>query len=103
VSEPATDERHNAFSFDSNPDPPMFQTVPAVPVAAASPLTSWPANEPIRAATPGSQESPAVRVHIGRLEIRANLPEPAPPRPRTPPGEAAVKGVSLADYLRGIR
>jgi hypothetical protein len=42
-----------------------------------------------------------VRVHIGRLEVRANLQE----RPRTERRreEREPEGVALSDYLRGRR
>jgi hypothetical protein len=101
--DPAPDGQLGDAPFESDPDPRTLLTVPAVPLTPAAPLTTWPENESLRSVTPGSSEPPAVRVHIGRLEIRANLPEPASPRPRTPPREDAAKGVSLADYLRGTR
>lgn len=103
AGEAAPHQRQARPSLVPDPVPPTVLAVPAVPVMAASPLASWPATESIRSATPAAPELPAVRVHIGRLEIRANLPESAPPRPRTPPREDAAKGVSLADYLRGTR
>lgn len=49
-----------------------------------------------------SPEPPIVRVHIGRLDIRANLPEPKPAR-STPTRESAKETVSLSAYLRGSR
>lgn len=82
--------------------PPSYRPVPAVPLAVASPAAPRRA-ESISADPAASPEPSTVRVHIGRLEIRANLPDPAPARPRTPPREEADKGVSLADYLRGAR
>jgi hypothetical protein len=51
--------------------------------------------------SPARDEAPAVRVHIGRLEVRANLQQ-APPQPRTRE-EAPPQGPSLSDYLRGKR
>ncbi len=99
----APDERHERLPLDPDPDAPTVRTVAAVPLAADSRLASWPANESIRSATSEAPEPPAVRVHIGRLEIRANLPEPASSRPPTPPRKDAAKGVSLGDYLRGTR
>lgn len=46
-------------------------------------------------------EQPAVRVHIGRLEVRANLQEPARQQPRPEPRRPLE--LSLGDYLRGKR
>jgi hypothetical protein len=72
-------------------------------VATARPLAA--AAEPPRAAAPprpaARNEQPAVRVHIGRLEVRATLPEPVPqPARREAPRQAEL---SLSDYLRGKR
>jgi len=69
------------------------RVTPAVPAVAA-------AREPAPPAPPHRDE-PAVRVHIGRLEVRANLEQPAPEQPRR---EAArADALSLSDYLRGKR
>ena len=46
-------------------------------------------------------DEPPVRVHIGRLEVRANLEQPAPKQRRSQP--AASQGPALSDYLRGRR
>ena len=51
--------------------------------------------------THGPTEPPPVRVHIGRLEVRANVQEQ--PRPAPPPQPAEPEGLSLSDYLRGRR
>jgi hypothetical protein len=57
---------------------------------------------PAQAAVPSRlTEPPAVLVHIGRLEVRANLHEAPPQRPRRT--ETHPPGPSLADYLRGRR
>lgn len=89
---------------DAEPIPPASLPVAAVPLAAVSPTPSWSGSESIRAATTPAQEPPTVRVHIGRLEIRASLPEAETARPPTRRvREELVKGVSLADYLRGAR
>ncbi|MBY5164290.1 hypothetical protein KR546_17560, partial [Nitriliruptoria bacterium AS10] len=59
---------------------------------------------PLRAETPSTgvdvgSEGPTIRVHIGRLEVRA-APAPSSSRPRSdPPGP----DTSLAEYLRGHR
>jgi hypothetical protein len=47
-----------------------------------------------------AEERPETRVHIGRLEVRANL-QPAPPPRRREPERAPE--LSLTDYLRGSR
>jgi hypothetical protein len=44
---------------------------------------------------------PPVRVHIGRLEVRANLEQPASKPERREP--ARPQGQTLSDYLRGRR
>ncbi len=70
---------------------PATPAVPkAAPAAAAAEIVARPRDE-----------QPAVRVHIGRLEVRANLqPAPAQPPRRE---DARSEGLSLADYLRGKR
>jgi hypothetical protein len=46
---------------------------------------------------------PSVRVHIGRLEVRANVQQ-APPQPQPPRrAEPRAQELSLSDYLRGKR
>jgi hypothetical protein len=68
----------------------------ATPPPAAGPLA--PARAPAEQARAGQ---PPVRVHIGRLEVRASLPEaPREPVSREQPPASAL---SLADYLRGRR
>ncbi len=47
------------------------------------------------------EELQPVRVHIGRLEVRASLEEQS--RPRREPEQRPAAGPSLADYLRGER
>lgn len=98
----APDEQ--ALVSDTAPVPQASLIVPAEPPSAATPVASRSANDAIRSASPSAAEPPAVRVHIGRLEIRANLPESAPARPPARQvREEAAGGVSLADYLRGAR
>jgi hypothetical protein len=46
-------------------------------------------------------DEPPVRVHIGRLEVRANLEQPPRSQPRREP--ARPPGQTLSDYLRGRR
>jgi hypothetical protein len=73
---------------------PLPLAVPAAPAAPAVPPLAVP-----EGAAP--REEHAVRVHIGRLEVRANL-QHAPPQP--PPREQARQpALSLAEYLRGKR
>jgi hypothetical protein len=82
------------------------QAVP-VPAAPAAPVTSVPDRPAHRWAAPahvytGPSERPPVRVHIGRLEVRANVQE-QPGRAAPLPQPAEPEGLSLADYLRGRR
>ena len=75
--------------------------VPAAPVAAA-PIVRHTAETHVRrihSIATTTADEPPVRVHIGRLEVRANLEQPAP----TPARREAKReeGVSLSDYLRG--
>ena len=73
------------------------QPVPATPALHGARRDA----PPTPAATAAVRDQPPpVRVHIGRLEVRANLESPAPP-PR--PAEPAPQGLSLSDYLRGKR
>jgi hypothetical protein len=68
---------------------------PAQPIARAAPA---PAPPP---AAPAGPEQRSVRVHIGRLEVRAALQEtPVVQRPREQP---RAPELSLGDYLRGRR
>jgi hypothetical protein len=77
--------------------------VPAVPLPAAPFLAADPARERSADAAPLVREDAStVRVHIGRLEVRANLQDAAPP-PRPSPVEPRPQGLSLSDYLRGRR
>jgi hypothetical protein len=79
---------------------PIVATPPAVPVPVpATPLTPpAPPREPVAVAA--APEEPAVRVHIGRLEVRASLE--APPR-AAPKGPEPQPEPSLSAYLRGER
>ena len=78
-----------------------------VPAKAAPDTLAAPALPAHRWASPAHgytspTEPPPVRVHIGRLEVRANVQEqqrPAPPVPQP----AEPEGLSLSDYLRGRR
>jgi hypothetical protein len=76
--------------------------VAARPAAAAVPRAARPREpEPGAATAAGEIEPPPVRVHIGRLEVRANLQQPAPQRPHR--DEERPPELSLPDYLRGKR
>ncbi len=97
----ATEEQ--AIASDTSPVAQPSLIVPAEPLAVATPVPSRSADEATRSASPSGPEPPAVRVHIGRLEIRANLPEPAPVRPPARQVREEATSVSLADYLRGAR
>jgi hypothetical protein len=75
----------------------------AAPAVAARPAAAE-ADPPAPAAEARARaEAPAVRVHIGRLEVRASLHEA--PAPERPAGRERPEpdGLSLADYLRGER
>jgi len=72
----------------------------ASPMPTPSILASVPAHVvPAPVAAPA--EPPAVRVHIGRLEVRADLQEQPQPAERAPAPEPQER--SLSDYLRGRR
>ena len=83
------------------------------PQAPSSPATAEPAGAALvrargPAAARSTDQAATVRIHIGRLEVRANLQAPAaqaravnaPPARREPGAETALP---LADYLRGRR
>jgi hypothetical protein len=73
----------------------------AVPVITTIPIVAMPVPAPAAATASAREEPPPVRVHIGRLEVRANLHEPPRREPRPEPREP--EGLSLSDYLRGRR
>lgn len=76
---------------------PSAAAAAAQPVARAAPVASPP---PV-ARTAAAAEQRPVRVHIGRLEVRAALQEaPIPQRARERP---RPQELSLGDYLRGRR
>jgi hypothetical protein len=83
----------------------MEEPVPALPVL----VPATPTGVDSRVPEPGAPAAPAVvrdepsavRVHIGRLEVRANLQQ-TPPEPRPREGDSPHE-LSLADYLRGKR
>jgi hypothetical protein len=81
----------------------LVRVATAVPAARSAPATPAPAAQATRqASSPAAETARPVRVHIGRLEVRASLHrEPAsaaPPRAARAREEPAL---SLADYLRG--
>ena len=78
--------------------PPPSQWAPAAPTPLAS-ATPDPASHPhqLPPQPPTAEQLPGVRVHIGRLEVRANLQQ-APPPPRRREPEPAPQ-LSLTDYL----
>ena len=81
---------------------PLPAAPPVVaPAAVAAPVARSAPAEPPAAAPPAATGTPHVRVHIGRLEVRANLSEPRPPQ--RPPERARPQELSLGDYLRGRR
>jgi hypothetical protein len=100
--------------------PPAFEREPrlrteaapaaeAVPVVLAAPVAPAPVVrrvvesrlERVRSASTVAADEPPVRVHIGRLEVRANLEQP--PRQVTTREPARPQELTLSDYLRGRR
>jgi hypothetical protein len=77
----------------------LVRAQPAARVFASPPRPATTAAAPAAIAVSRGEE-PAVRVHIGRLEVRANL-QAAPPPDRRPREHAIPAGPSLSDYLRG--
>jgi hypothetical protein len=74
----------------------------AVPVLTpAVPILAHALPHAVSAPAVAAAEPPPVRVHIGRLEVRANLQE-QPRRPERPPVPRPQE-LSLSDYLRGRR
>jgi len=84
--------------------PPAEPAAAVTVVALPSAPTVAAHAAPVRPSTVAAarDEQPPVRVHIGRLEVRANLGEP-PPRPQPLPTPREPEGLSLSDYLRGKR
>ena len=77
--------------------------VPAIPVAAAAPVVRHVAEtrlQRVHSVAIAAADEPPVRVHIGRLEVRANLEQPSP-KPKSRQERAAAEGLSLSEYLRG--
>jgi hypothetical protein len=94
-------------SADERPAPqrrtPVATTarVAARPAAQGRPAPAPDRREP--AVPPAVAEAPVVRVHIGRLEVRANL-QPAPASAPAPArSEPAPEELGLSAYLRGER
>lgn len=101
----------------SPPGPPVSpvpraaetRAAPAVravtPPAAVAPRRSIPAHAGRLDRPVHGEQGPAVRIHIGRLEVRAAIDEPS--SPLRSHGEERTSedsdGLSLADYLRGER
>ena len=81
------------------------ETVPAAPAAATAVSKHVIESRIDRTNTIAAavEQEPPVRVHSGRLEVRANLQQapPPPPKPRAEP--ARSEGLSLGEYLRGRR
>jgi hypothetical protein len=73
---------------------PRNEIMPALPATMIVQPNITRHEEP-RASEP-AQPAPVIRVTIGRIEVRANLPNPATPPPAAPPAPK----MSLDDYLR---
>jgi hypothetical protein len=88
--------------------PARAKTVPTLPAVPAAPAVSAPLVrrmvstrvERVHTVASVSADEPPVHVHIGRLEVRANLEQPAP-QPSRRESVRPEEGPSLADYLRG--
>lgn len=76
------------------------EPVAAAPLARATPVAPAPVASAAAAVLPvAAEQQPAVRVHIGRLEVRANLEQPLKqPQQRR---ESRRSELTLSDYLRG--
>lgn len=97
---PAADRREHPLPAPEQPVAAVpTEAAPATPAAPVLSAPTVPA-PPAAAATP-RDEPPPVRVHIGRLEVRANLSEAPRPEPRPEPLEPDA--LSLSDYLQGKR
>jgi hypothetical protein len=110
TSEPATRPRSDAPSpgvvavqpdVDVSPSAPVDSVAPTVVPATPLPQAGPTPTGPIAAVTVERDDAAVVRVHIGRLDVRANLQE----APKRPPRRAETRpeGLSLSDYLRGRR
>ena len=88
-----TSEPPSAAQVESEP-------VAAAPLARATPVSPAPVAPVAAAVLPvAAEEQPTVRVHIGRLEVRANLEQPLQqPQKRR---ESRRDELTLSDYLRG--
>ena len=76
------------------------------PVVAATLRAPDPVFSPTAAESPSAAESPGrptVQVHIGRLDVRANLDAPVSKQPERPARTSRAGSVSLDDYLAGRR
>ncbi len=93
---------HSVQGLVPDPDSPnVAWAVTAAPAERATAPPAGPARD--HAAIAVAEPSPAVRVHIGRLEIRANLQAAPPPPPARSRDEPRADGRALSDYLRGER
>ena len=95
------DETARAREVEAHARPSPHSATPAAPVVRALPAVHTEGETAIPG-RPARAETPATtRVHIGRLEVRANVP---PPRQNSPPPEPpSPDQLSLSDYLRGKR
>lgn len=87
----------------ASPLPGPLPTASPPHIVSARPLPAVPSRvtSPARTDDAPEADAPTVRIHIGRLEVRANLTQVPPPK-REPPA-AAGQELSLSDYLRGDR
>lgn len=99
-AEPSSTSESTSERRAAGPPAPDADSVPfAAPATMLPPASgSWaPPAAPGSPAIDDTPEPPAIQVSIGRIEVRLPPQKPAAPRPVPPP---AVRGLSLADYLR---
>ena len=94
-----------ASAVASGPEPDRSEAG-AAPVVAATLRAPGPIFIPAAAESPSAAESPGrptVQVHIGRLDVRANLVAPVSKQPERAARRSSEGSVSLGDYLAGRR
>ena len=91
---PAPHEAH------STAPPEPHETLPILPSQRPSPTAAAPRIDLPRhaAASPAEAAPPVIRVTIGRVDVRAEFPPAAAPRPA--PARRAAPALSLDDYLK---
>jgi len=94
---------------DPTPESVAVRAGEPVPVVVATPVPATPSIERhvesrlqrVHTLETVTADEPPVRVHIGRLEVRANLEQPPRQQPKRRPERPQAE--TLSDYLRGRR